>query len=55
MKIKESVGRYKREPTNKPFYWNEKPDATFAYKLNDPIDNIIYCRKNLFLLPIGHK
>ena len=42
-----------REPVNKPFYWNEKPGTTFANKLNNEYDKIVYWRKNLFLLPTG--
>ena len=40
-----------REPLNKPFYWNQKPDATFVNELNNAYDKIVYWRKNLFLLP----
>ena len=36
------------KPKNKPFYWNEKPGATFVNELNNAYDKIVYCRENVF-------
>ena len=39
-----------REPTSKPFYWNERASATFVNELNDACDMIIYWKNNLLLV-----
>ena len=41
------------KPVNEPFYWNEKPGATFINELNKANKEIVYWRKNLFRLPKG--
>ena len=41
------------KPVNKPFYWNEKPGATFINELNNAYEKTDYSRKNLFFLPKG--
>ena len=42
-----------RKPISEPFFWKEKPGATFVSGLNKAYDKIVYWRKNLFLLPTG--